>query len=135
MRIMTSYLRVQKSLPFIKFKSVTRAFSAAVTISPPSKAIIYSTHGEPKAVTKLVSVPGIEVKENEVCVKMLAAPINPSDINRIEGVYPVRPEPPAVGGYEGVGEVYSVGSSVNTLSPGDWVIPSPPSFDIHCQRP
>ncbi|CAL0332265.1 unnamed protein product [Lupinus luteus] len=128
MRIMTSYLRVQKPLPFINFKSITRAFSVAATKSPPSKAIIYSTHGEPNAVTKLVSVPGIEVKENEVCVKMLAAPINPSDINRIQGVYPVRPEPPAVGGYEGVGEVYSVGSAVHSFSPGDWVIPSPPSF-------
>lgn len=34
---------------------------------------------------------------------------------------------PAVGGYEGVGEVHSVGSAVEGLSPGDWVIPSPPS--------
>lgn len=43
------------------------------------------------------------------------------------GVYPVRPPVPAVGGYEGVGEVYAVGSNVNGFSPGDWVIPSPPS--------
>lgn len=34
---------------------------------------------------------------------------------------------PAVGGYEGVGEVHSVGSSVEDLSPGDLVIPSPPT--------
>lgn len=81
--------------------------------------------------TKLVEVPPVEVKENDVCVKMLAAPINPSDINRIQGVYPVRPEPPAVGGYEGVGEVHSVGSSVTSLSPGDWVISSPPSFGAY----
>lgn len=46
------------------------------------------------------------------------------------GVYPVRPQVPAVGGYEGVGEVHSVGSAVKGLSPGDWVIPSPPSFGI-----
>ena len=26
-----------------------------------------------------------DLKDGEVCVKMLAAPINPSDINRIEG--------------------------------------------------
>ncbi|KAK7261411.1 hypothetical protein RIF29_27721 [Crotalaria pallida] len=108
--------------------STLRPFSSSATVSPPSKAIIYSTHGEPDAVTELVEVPGVEVKENEVCVKMLAAPINPSDINRIQGVYPVRPQPPAVGGYEGVGEVYAVGQAVTTLSPGDWVIPSPPSF-------
>jgi len=43
------------------------------------------------------------------------------------GVYPVRPQVPAVGGYEGVAEVHSVGSAVKGLSPGDWVIPSPPS--------
>lgn len=33
----------------------------------------------------MVELPPVEVKENDVCVKMLAAPINPSDINRIEG--------------------------------------------------
>lgn len=40
----------------------------------------------------------------------------------------MRPVPPAIGGYEGVGEVYTVGSGVKDLCPGDWVIPSPPSF-------
>ncbi|XP_058780165.1 enoyl-[acyl-carrier-protein] reductase, mitochondrial-like [Vicia villosa] len=104
----------------------TQAFSSAA--SPPSKAVVYEAHGQPDEVTKLVNIPGVELKENDVCVKMLAAPVNPSDINRIQGVYPVRPEPPAVGGYEGVGEVYSVGSAVTSFSPGDWVIPSPPSF-------
>lgn len=43
------------------------------------------------------------------------------------GVYPVRPPVPAVGGYEGVGEVHTLGSAVRGLSLGDWVIPSPPS--------
>lgn len=76
---------------------------------------------------RVIEMEGVEVKEKDVCVKMMAAPINPSDINRIEGVYPVRPPLPAIGGYEGVGEVLSVGSAVKHLSPGDWVIPSPPS--------
>lgn len=105
---------------------VVRAFSAL--LSPPSKAIVYDQHGCPDSVTRVVEIPPVEVKANDVCVKMLAAPINPSDINRIEGVYPVRPPVPAVGGYEGVGEVHSVGSAVKGLEPGDWVIPSPPSF-------
>ncbi|XP_054814400.1 enoyl-[acyl-carrier-protein] reductase, mitochondrial [Prosopis cineraria] len=103
-----------------------RALSSAV--SPPSKAAVYELHGSPDTVTKLIDLPPIEIKENDVCVKMLAAPINPSDINRIEGVYPVRPPLPAIGGYEGIGEVHSVGPAVTALSPGDWVIPSPPSF-------
>ncbi|CAH8267556.1 unnamed protein product [Arabidopsis lyrata] len=104
----------------------TKSFSTVI-MSPPSKAIVYEEHGSPDSVTRLVNLPPVEVKENDVCVKMIAAPINPSDINRIEGVYPVRPPVPAVGGYEGVGEVYAVGSKVNGFSPGDWVIPSPPS--------
>ncbi|WRX33399.1 Alcohol dehydrogenase-like [Theobroma cacao] len=95
--------------------------------SPPSKAVVYEHHGPPDSVTRVIELSPVEVKENQVCVKMLAAPINPSDINRIEGVYPVRPQVPAVGGYEGVGEVYSVGSAVKGLSAGDLVIPSPPS--------
>ncbi|KAE9463496.1 hypothetical protein C3L33_04601, partial [Rhododendron williamsianum] len=102
-----------------------RPFSAVM--SPPSTAVVYDQHGTPDTVTRIVEVPPVELKATDVCVKMLAAPINPSDINRIEGVYPVRPQVPAVGGYEGVGEVHSLGSSVKDLSPGDWVIPSPPS--------
>uniref|UniRef100_A0A803Q6H1 Alcohol dehydrogenase-like N-terminal domain-containing protein n=1 Tax=Cannabis sativa TaxID=3483 RepID=A0A803Q6H1_CANSA len=50
------------------------------------------------------------------------------DVEDVAGVYPVRPQVPAIGGYEGVGEVYSVGSAVKGLSPGVLVIPSPPSF-------
>lgn len=101
--------------------------SFAASLSPPSKAIVYEQHGPPDQVTKLIEVPPKELKENDVCVKMLAAPINPSDINRIQGVYPVRPLIPAIGGYEGVGEVQGIGSAVTNLSIGDWVIPSPPS--------
>ncbi|KAG6484491.1 hypothetical protein ZIOFF_053009 [Zingiber officinale] len=46
----------------------------------------------------------------------------------MQSVYPVSPPVPASGGYEGVGEVYSLGSGVSNLSVGDWIIPSPPSF-------
>ena len=38
-----------------------------------------------------------------MCV--LASPVNPADINMIQGVYPLCPMLPAVGGNEGVGEV------------------------------
>ncbi|TVY68746.1 Mitochondrial enoyl-[acyl-carrier-protein] reductase, partial [Lachnellula suecica] len=61
----------------------------------------------------------------------LATPINPADINQIQGVYPSRPpftsllgtsSPSAVGGNEGCFEIASVGSSVKGLTKGDWVI-------------
>ncbi|KAK6142079.1 hypothetical protein DH2020_012181 [Rehmannia glutinosa] len=102
-----------------------RSFSSVM--SPPSKAVVYDEQGPPDAVCKVKELPPVPIKDEDVCVRMLATPINPSDINRIEGVYPVRPPVPTVGGYEGVGEVHSVGSAVLGLRPGDWVIPSPPS--------
>lgn len=110
---------------FYRASPAVRALSSAT--SPPSKAVVYEQHGSPDAVCNVVELPPVPIKDDDVCVRMLAAPINPSDINRIEGVYPVRPPVPAIGGYEGVGEVYSVGSAVRGISPGDWVIPSPPS--------
>ncbi|KAJ0921329.1 putative trans-2-enoyl-CoA reductase (NADPH) [Helianthus annuus] len=109
----------------IQTSGKVRAFSALM--SPPSTAVFYDHHGPPDTVTKIIKLPPVEIKANDVCVKMLAAPINPSDINRIQGVYPVRPQPPAVGGYEGAGLVHSVGSAIRDLSPGDLVMLSPPS--------
>lgn len=102
-----------------------RGFSTAM--SPPSMAVVYDQHGPPDSVTRLVELPPVEIKDKDVCVQMIAAPINPSDINRIQGVYPVRPQVPAVAGYEGFGKVHTVGSAVKGLSPGDHVIPYPPS--------
>lgn len=55
---------------------------------------------------------------------MFLAPVNPADINTIQGVYPVKPPLPATPGYEGIGEVLSVGSAVKNLVPGDRVIPN-----------
>ncbi|KAF4633081.1 hypothetical protein G7Y89_g5036 [Cudoniella acicularis] len=64
-------------------------------------------------------------------LRALATPINPADINQIQGVYPSRPpftsllgtsQPSAVGGNEGCFEIASVGSSVKDLQKGDWVI-------------
>ncbi|KQK19336.1 hypothetical protein BRADI_1g47700v3 [Brachypodium distachyon] len=105
--------------------------AAASLFSPPSKAVLYDQHGPPDQVLRVADLPPVELGERDVFVKMLAAPINPSDINRVQGVYPVRPPvpPAAVGGYEGVAQVHALGPAVTRpLSPGDWVIPSPPSF-------
>ncbi|XP_015058017.1 enoyl-[acyl-carrier-protein] reductase, mitochondrial-like [Solanum pennellii] len=97
----------------------------AATMSPPSMAAVYDKHGPVDTVIRLTEISPKEISEKDVCVKMLAAPINPADINIIEGVYPSRATLPAVGGGEGVGEIYFVGSAVKTLSPGDLVIRSP----------
>lgn len=61
-------------------------------------------------------------------MKFLVAPVNPADINLVQGVYPVKVELPATGGIEGVGEVVQVGSQVTSLKPGDRVIPNSEGF-------
>ncbi|NWU72366.1 MECR protein, partial [Pterocles burchelli] len=65
-----------------------------------------------------------ELGDSDIHVKMLAAPINPADINTIQGTYAILPPLPAVAGNEGVGEVLEVGRRVAGLKPGDWVIPA-----------
>jgi mitochondrial enoyl-[acyl-carrier protein] reductase / trans-2-enoyl-CoA reductase len=57
----------------------------------------------------------------EVRVAMLAAPVNPADLNIIEGQYGELPGLPAVIGNEGAGRVAAVGEGVAGLSPGDLV--------------
>lgn len=59
---------------------------------------------------------------------MVMAPINPSDINMIEGTYPIRPPMPAIGGNEGVAQVIEVGKAVKGLARNDMVIPARPGF-------
>ncbi|NXH22725.1 MECR protein, partial [Bucco capensis] len=62
--------------------------------------------------------------DSDVLVKMLAAPVNPADVNMIQGTYAILFQLPAVGGNEGVGEVLEVGHRVAALKAGDWVIPA-----------
>lgn len=87
------------------------------------RALRYNRHGDPSQVVHLESVELGPVGASEVLVKMLAAPINPSDINMIQGTYAILPDLPATGGNEGVAEVIEVGHQVKMLKPGDWCIP------------
>lgn len=49
--------------------------------------------------------------------------MNPSDINTIEGRYPLSPKLPASPGHEGMGVVLAVGKEVTRLRPGDRAVP------------
>ena len=55
-------------------------------------------------------------------VEMRAAPINPADLNAIEGKYPGKREVPAVPGFEGSGIVAELGKNVSKLTIGSLVI-------------
>ncbi|XP_066539427.1 enoyl-[acyl-carrier-protein] reductase, mitochondrial [Hoplias malabaricus] len=86
-------------------------------------ALLYRNHGEPSQVVQLETLQLPPLENNSVVVKILASPINPSDINMVQGTYAILPDLPAVGGNEGVGQVLEVGCNVKTIKVGDWVIP------------
>ena len=87
-----------------------------------SKAAVYETHGNPAEVLRVVDLPLAQPAPNEVVVKMSAAPINPADLNSIEGKYPIKAPLPATPGMEGAGVVIAVGSAVRDLATGTQVI-------------
>ena len=86
------------------------------------KAVVYERHGNPPDVLRVEAKPWPTAAPDEVVVQMRAAPINPADINAIEGKYPGRRELPAVPGFEGAGVVVDVGANVSTITKGALVI-------------
>ncbi len=83
---------------------------------------VYETHGNPADVLRMETHPWPTPSSDEAVVQMRAAPINPADLNQIEGKYPVRPQLPATPGFEGAGLVVDVGKSVKGLTAGALVI-------------
>jgi trans-2-enoyl-CoA reductase len=92
------------------------------SMSKSISAAIYETHGNPADVLRLDTLPWPTPATDEAVVKMSAAPINPADLNQIEGKYPVRAELPAIPGFEGAGIVVESGGGVNGLTSGALVI-------------
>lgn len=85
-------------------------------------AIVYAAHGKPLEVLRLeeqaLNPPGPE----EALVRLKAAPINPADLNQIEGKYPIRFPLPTTPGMEGAGVIEAIGSKVKNHRPGELVI-------------
>jgi NADPH:quinone reductase len=69
------------------------------------KAIVFERWGDPEQVLEVRDVPAPVCGPGQVRVRMLASPVNPSDLMMIRGVYGVRPHLPATPGFEGVGVV------------------------------
>ncbi|MGI8956923.1 MAG: MDR family NADPH-dependent oxidoreductase [Chthoniobacterales bacterium] len=87
-----------------------------------SKAIVYEAHGKPEEVLRLEEQPLRQPAAGEALVRILAAPINPADLNQIEGKYPIRFPLPATPGFEGAGIVEAVGRGGQDLAVGAQVI-------------
>ena len=86
------------------------------------KQLIFRQTGKPAEVLEME--PEILISptpdSGEVLIRMLAAPVNPADLNTIEGTYGVKPALPATPGIEGCGIVEA--SNSTDFSEGDHVI-------------
>ena len=76
----------------------------------------------PLDVARVEYVDVAEPRAGEALVRMIAAPINPADINTIEGKYPIHPVLPFTPGAEGAGVVEAVGEGVGNVGVGDLVL-------------
>jgi len=87
------------------------------------KRIEFYQFGSPIDVLKINEQTIVAPKGNEVLVRMIARPINPSDLIPIRGTYAHRISLPAIPGYEGVGVVVDTGSFVSKKLIGKRVLP------------
>jgi trans-2-enoyl-CoA reductase len=112
-----------------------------------AKALVFDAPGDPADVLHLHTHSISPAYRNLVNVRFLAAPINPADVNQVQGSYPSKAAfstalgtaaPCAVGGNEGVAEVVAAGEGVTSLKKGDWVImrrPAVGTWRTHAQAP
>jgi mitochondrial enoyl-[acyl-carrier protein] reductase / trans-2-enoyl-CoA reductase len=97
----------------------------------------HSVCGNPLKVLKLEQVDAVDTSKigpKEMVLKMLAAPINPSDTLMVQGRYGIAAKLPATAGNEGVGVVQALGKDVSSFKVGDWVIPRGGGFGTWCQE-
>ena len=87
-----------------------------------TKYVTYSQLGNPADVLKVKTEASRALNSGEVRVKVLAAPINPSDLLQISGNYGVDPVLPARPGSEGVGRVTEVSPEAKNLKVGQLVL-------------
>jgi NADPH2:quinone reductase len=73
------------------------------------KAIVFERCGTPAEVLQIRDLPLLQPGRNQVRVRMIASPINPSDLLYVRGNYGPAPSLPASPGFEGVGVIDAVG--------------------------
>jgi NADPH:quinone reductase-like Zn-dependent oxidoreductase len=73
------------------------------------KAIVFDQCGDPGEVLQVRDVPVPKPGPGQVRVRMIASPINPSDLLFVRGLYGAKPVLPGAPGFEGVGVVEESG--------------------------
>ncbi len=83
----------------------------------------YTERGpDPQASITAVESPTPEPITGQALLEVLAAPINPSDVLTLTGLYGMLPPLPAVGGNEGVGKVIALGPDTDGPAIGQTVL-------------
>ncbi|KAI0064680.1 NAD(P)-binding protein [Artomyces pyxidatus] len=116
---------IRPARPLLRLFSTTNRLQA-------NRAFVYSQNGSPKEVLTALTYPSLSPPPpGTLNLRYLLSPINPADLNVIEGVYPSKPSPSSfpnlssqvfVAGNEGLAEIKDVGSGVDGLQVGDWVV-------------
>jgi len=76
----------------------------------------------PNEFIEAVEFESAPLTSGQVLIQVLAAPINPSDVLTLTGLYGQLPPLPAVGGNEGVGKVIQLGPDVSSPAIGQTVL-------------
>ncbi|WP_220813245.1 zinc-dependent alcohol dehydrogenase family protein [Pseudomonas paralcaligenes] len=76
----------------------------------------------PQDVIEAVPLELPPLADGQALIKVLAAPINPSDVLTLTGEYGILPPLPAIGGNEGVGRVEQLGEGVSNVKVGQTVL-------------
>lgn len=91
----------------------------------PLRAIFRQT-GNPSEALQIEEFEPPRPGPGELLLAMLAAPVNPADLNFVEGRYGVKASLPSPAGFEGAGVVEAVGEGAGDFKPGDLVLPEGP---------
>ncbi|GAB4000382.1 zinc-binding dehydrogenase [Spirosoma daeguense] len=76
------------------------------------KSVIFEQTGRPTDILNVTDKAIPEPGPNEVRIKVIAAPINPSDIMFVQNLYGIRPHLPSGAGFEGMGIIDALGEGV-----------------------
>ncbi|MGC3988158.1 MAG: 2-enoyl thioester reductase domain-containing protein [Chthoniobacteraceae bacterium] len=87
-----------------------------------ASALMFHELGNPAEVLRLEEIEVRAPQPGGVLIEMLASPINPANLNVIEGTYARLPTLPAIAGGEAAGVVAAVGEGVTEIEPGQVVI-------------
>ena len=92
------------------------------------KRVIFHQFGKPSDILNVEEVVKHAPGPDEVLIKVIASPINPSDVMFVQNLYGIRPQLPSSAGFEGVGIVeeagenakVAIGTRVSFTAIGTW---------------